>query len=146
MGKQTVIDVTTISDDYVVFAISSTNNDIQCCMAINQIFGVSLQGKEPKNLSINRRIVQPSCFTAFDPNNRFTITLIDNQTNGGPFLDFLKNVSYFVKISPLDDKEKIADIQKYLSSNPDFLFVQSIDENNLKPQQKKMFDGFFQFL
>ena len=146
MGKQTVIKVSTISDNYVVFAISSTINDIQCCMAINQIFGIALQGKKSKDLSINGRIVQPSCFTAFDPNNCFNVTLVDNQTNGGPFLDFLKNVSYFVKITPLDDKEKIADIQKYLSANPDFLFVQSIDKSNLKSQQEKVFNGFFQFL
>ena len=146
MEKQTIISVSTESDNYVVFAISSTINDIQCCMALNQIFGVALQGKEPKDLSINKRIVQPSCFTAFDANNRFTITLIDNQINGGPFLDFLKNVSYFVKISPLEDKEKIAEIQKLLSSNRDFLFVQSVDKNTLKPQQGKMFKSLFQFL
>lgn len=143
MAKSTV--KLTVEEECVIFAISTNLRDFQFCDFINTTFQIELQAQEPIDVILpSGQVVKPLRFSYHDETKNLYYTIIDNQTNGGPFVDFMKNINFFLKISPYGDDDLKQEYQKKLSNNPSIIFIQQVDYQNFKQRQKLIFKSLFQ--
>lgn len=145
--KPTTIKITSKTESFKIFALSTSLNEMQMCLKINQLLNIDLQRKSPVTITLKKKDIQPLCFSSDDLLRRVTITLIDNKSIA-PTLDFLKNISFFIKISPINSESQINEIQQTLASCNEFLFIQriEIDQMLLNKQQSAIFNSLFQYL
>lgn len=145
--KPTTIKITPKTESFEIFALSTSLNEMQMCLKINQLLHIDLQRKSPITVTIKKNEVQPICFSSEDPLRRVTVTLIDNKSIT-PTLDFLKNISFFIKISPVNSESQINEIHQTLASCNEFLFIQriEIDKTLLNKQQLAIFNALFQYV
>ncbi len=147
MGKQTIIKkMSSIAENFEVFAICTNLNEFQFCGTLNQLFSVDLHGQAPKEMLLNGKTVLPMCFSAMIPNSNITITVIDNQNEGEPLLDFYGKITFFVKISPIVNEIQLVDFQEKFSQQKDFFFVQKINSSELTKQKLNLFNSLFKYL
>ena len=145
--KPTTIKITSKTESFEIFALSTSLNEMQMCLKINQLLNIDLQRKSPITITLKKKDIQPLCFSADDMLRRVTITLIDNKSIT-PTLDFLKNISFFIKISPVNSESQINEIHQTLASCDDFLFIQRIEVGKtlLNKQQLAIFNSLFQYV
>lgn len=129
---------------YEIFAICTNLNVFQFCATINSLFSINLQGQKHIPLELQGKVVEPSHYSSSKPNDNVTITVVENQVDGQPLVDFLKNISYFVKISPIVTESQIEDFRKVLSSTENFTFVQRVAQLNFTKQQETTLNTIFQ--
>ena len=144
--KPTTIKITSKTESFEIFALSTSLNEMQMCLKINQLLNINLQRKSPVTITLKKKDIQPLCFSSDDILRRVTITLIDNKSIT-PTLDFLKNISFFIKISPVNSEIQINEIQQTLASCDEFLFIQRIEVGKtlLSKQQLAIFNSLFQY-
>lgn len=134
-----------VEEENVIFAISTNLRDFQFCDFVNTTFQVELQAQEQIDVILpSGQVVKPLRFSYYDETRNLTFTIIDNQTNGGPFVDFMKNINFFLKISPSGGKEQELEYQKKLADNTSIIYIQQVDYKNFKPRQKLIFKSLFQ--
>ena len=145
--KPTTIKITSKTESFEIFALSTSLNEMQMCLKINQLLNIDLQRKSPITITLKKKDIQPLCFSSDDMLRRVTITLIDNKSIT-PTLDFLKNISFFIKISPVNSESQINEIHQTLASCDDFLFIQRIEAGKtlLNKQQLAIFNSLFQYV
>ncbi len=145
--KPTTIKITSKTESFEIFALSTSLNEMQMCLKINQLLNINLQRKSPVTITLKKKDIQPLCFSSDDILRRVTITLIDNKSIT-PTLDFLKNISFFIKISPVNSEIQINEIQQTLASCDEFLFIQRIEVGKtlLSKQQLAIFNSLFQYV
>lgn len=145
--KPTTIKITSKTESFEIFALSTSLNEMQMCLKINQLLNIDLQRKSPVTITLKKKDIQPLCFSSDDMLRRVTITLIDNKSIT-PTLDFLKNISFFIKISPVNSEIQINEIQQTLASCDEFLFIQRIEVGKtlLSKQQLAIFNSLFQYV
>ena len=145
--KPTTIKITSKTESFEIFALSTSLNEMQMCLKINQLLNIDLQRKSPVTITLKKKDIQPLCFSSDDILRRVTITLIDNKSIT-PTLDFLKNISFFIKISPVNSEIQINEIQQTLASCDEFLFIQRIEVGKtlLSKQQLAIFNSLFQYV
>ena len=145
--KPTTIKITSKTESFEIFALSTSLNEMQMCLKINQLLNINLQRKSPVTITLKKKDIQPLCFSSDDILRRVTITLIDNKSIT-PTLDFLKNISFFIKISPVNSESQINEIHQTLASCDDFLFIQRIEVGKtlLSKQQLAIFNSLFQYV
>jgi|SRR5574344_804047 hypothetical protein len=145
--KPTTIKITSKTESFEIFALSTSLNEMQMCLKINQLLNIDLQRKSPITITLKKKDIQPLCFSSDDMLRRVTITLIDNKSIT-PTLDFLKNISFFIKISPVNSESQINEIHQTLASCDDFLFIQRIEVGKtlLNKQQLAIFNSLFQYV
>ena len=145
--KPTTIKITSKTESFEIFALSTSLNEMQMCLKINQLLNINLQRKSPVTITLKKKDIQPLCFSSDDILRRVTITLIDNKSIT-PTLDFLKNISFFIKISPVNSESQINEIQQTLASCDEFLFIQRIEVGKtlLSKQQLAIFNSLFQYV
>lgn len=145
--KPTTIKITSKTESFEIYALSTSLNEMQMCLKINQLLNINLQRKSPVTITLKKKDIQPLCFSSDDILRRVTITLIDNKSIT-PTLDFLKNISFFIKISPVNSEIQINEIQQTLASCDEFLFIQRIEVGKtlLSKQQLAIFNSLFQYV
>lgn len=145
--KPTTIKITSKTESFEIFALSTSLNEMQMCLKINQLLNINLQRKSPVTITLKKKDIQPLCFSSDDILRRVTITLIDNKSIT-PTLDFLKNISFFIKISPVNSEIQINEIHQTLASCDEFLFIQRIEVGKtlLSKQQLAIFNSLFQYV
>ena len=145
--KPTTIKIMPKTESFEIFALSTSLNEMQMCLKINQLLHIDLQRKSPITVTIKKNEVQPACFSSEDTLRRVTVTLIDNKSIT-PTLDFFKNISFFIKISPVNSESQINEIHQTLASCNEFLFIQKIekDKTPLNKQQSATFNSLFQYV
>ncbi len=145
--KPTTIKITSKTESFEIYALSTSLNEMQMCLKINQLLNIDLQRKSPITITLKKKDIQPLCFSSDDMLRRVTITLIDNKSIT-PTLDFLKNISFFIKISPVNSESQINEIHQTLASCDDFLFIQRIEAGKtlLNKQQLAIFNSLFQYV
>lgn len=145
--KPTTIKITSKTESFEIFALSTSLNEMQMCLKINQLLNINLQRKSPVTITLKKKDIQPLCFSSDDILRRVTITLIDNKSIT-PTLDFLKNISFFIKISPVNSESQINEIHQTLASCDEFLFIQRIEVGKtlLSKQQLAIFNSLFQYV
>jgi len=145
--KPTTIKITSKTESFEIYALSTSLNEMQMCLKINQLLNIDLQRKSPITITLKKKDIQPLCFSSDDMLRRVTITLIDNKSIT-PTLDFLKNISFFIKISPVNSESQINEIHQTLASCDDFLFIQRIEVGKtlLNKQQLAIFNSLFQYV
>ncbi len=145
--KPTTIKITSKTESFKIIALSTSLNEMQMCLKINQLLNIDLQRKSPVTITLKKKDIQPLCFSSDDLLRRVTITLIDNKSIAQT-LDFLKNISFFIKISPINSESQINEIHQTLASCEEFLFIQKIeiDQMQLNKQQSAIFNSLFQYL
>ncbi|MBR5434634.1 MAG: hypothetical protein IK117_09385 [Bacteroidales bacterium] len=146
MGKQTTIKVPLKTERYEIFAICSNLNVFQFCATLNNLLSIDLQGQKPREIEINGIRVQPLHYSFVNPIDKVTTTVVENQVNGRPLLDYLKNITFFVKLSPVVSDEQLTDFQQKLSESGMFTFVQRISRQNFTKQQENTFNAIFQYV
>lgn len=138
MAKQTTIKLTSNVERNEIFAVCTSLNVFQFCTVIDNLFAIDLQSKKPVELLINEKTVTPSSYSAKCQTNPMTVTVLENKVDGEWLVDFLKNISFFVKISSFVTDSQIADFQAKLNSCKDFQFVQKIDFSKLNKSQTNL--------
>ncbi|MCQ2959010.1 MAG: hypothetical protein MJ198_02315 [Bacteroidales bacterium] len=146
MGKTSTIKMTTTAEHYEVFAICTNLNVFQFCVAINQLFSIDLQAQKDVTLTLNGKTVQPFSFSAVNINDNITITVIDNDAKQNTVLDFYKNISFFVKFSPIISDSQTTEIQEILAKEKEFLFVQKLNVSTLSKSNANAANALFQIL
>lgn len=145
--KPTTIKITSKAESFEIFAVCTSLNEMQICVKLNQLLHIDLQRKQPITITLKKEEIQPLCFSADDLLRRITVTLIDNKSVA-PTLDSLKNISFFIKISPINSEIQINEIEQTLASCNDFLFIQKIElgKTLLSKQQSATFTSIFQYV
>ena len=145
--KPTTIKITSKTESFEIFALSTSLNELQMCLKINQLLNINLQRKSPVTITLKKKDILPLCFSSDDILRRVTIPLIDNKSISTT-LDFLKNISFFIKISPVNSEIQINEIQQTLASCDEFLFIQRIEVGKtlLSKQQLAIFNSLFQYV
>jgi len=146
MGKQTTIKMTSKPERYEIFAVCTNLNVFQFCTTLNNLFFIDLQGQKQLEIEVNGKRVKPSSYSYSNPTDKLTTTVVENQENGRPLLDFLKNITFFVKLSPVPSETQIADFQQKLSNSGVASFVQRISRQNFTKQQENTFNTIFQYV
>lgn len=141
MAKTTV--KLNVEEESVIFAISTNLRDFQFCDFVNTTFQVELQAQEQVEVILpSGQVVKPLRFSYCDEIRKQKFTIIDNQTNGGPFVDFMKNINFFLKITQTKGEEQ--EYQKKLANNLSIIYIQQVDYKNFPQRQKLIFKSLFQ--
>ncbi len=131
-------------EEYSIFAITANLRDFQFCDFINTVFSIEIRAQEPIEISLpDGKTVKPFLYSSYDDSRKTKITIVDSKSNGIPFIDFLKNITYFLKISPALEATELTEIQQRLSENEKILFVQRIDIQSLASKQKNILKALF---
>lgn len=143
MAEKKIALKTTTDESFVVFAINTTLLDFNVCSTINQIFNCELQGKQ-RTISRNGKNIDLFFFSDYNQTQKQRISLIEVKTDIGPLFDFLRNVHFLLKISPVISEEQVAEFQQKLQGCEQFQFVQKISTENFSKQQLNSFNGVIQ--
>lgn len=129
-----------------LFAICTTLNVFQFCMLLNNLFSIDLQGCKPVEMKIDERELSLHRYSAKSQSSLLTISVVENKIGEGCLIDFFKNISFFVKISPIVVESQVTDFQSVLNSRNEFQFVQKIEISNLSSAQQPKMLKFIQYL
>ena len=62
--KPTTIKITSKTESFKIFALSTSLNEMQMCLKINQLLNIDLQRKSPVTITLKKKDIQPLCFSS----------------------------------------------------------------------------------
>lgn len=143
MAKVTKItQVETPIEKYEILAVSTNCDEFQFCTLLNQLLLINLQAQKPYRVLLQKKEISLHYFSAWDDLRKLKVFVVDNQEDGVPVVDFMRNINFFVKIvSP--NEGMLLDNQRLLLESDKVTFVQRVNREKLTTKQNTLLSTLF---